>query len=41
MSKQFLEVIVAPDFTPEALSVLEKKKNLRLLKVNLSTCSGF
>jgi phosphoribosylaminoimidazolecarboxamide formyltransferase / IMP cyclohydrolase len=26
-------VIVAPDFTPDALGVLEKKKNLRLLKV--------
>jgi len=41
MSKQFLEVIVAPEFTPEALDVLQKKKNLRLLKVNLSTASGF
>jgi phosphoribosylaminoimidazolecarboxamide formyltransferase/IMP cyclohydrolase len=29
----FSEVIVAPDFSPEALSVLQKKKNLRLLKV--------
>lgn len=29
----FSEVIVAPDFTPEALAVLQKKKNLRLLKV--------
>jgi phosphoribosylaminoimidazolecarboxamide formyltransferase / IMP cyclohydrolase len=29
----FSEVIVAPDFTPDALGVLEKKKNLRLLKV--------
>jgi len=28
----FSEVIVAPDFTPEALEVLQKKKNLRLLK---------
>jgi len=29
----FSEVIVAPEFTPEALGVLQKKKNLRLLKV--------
>ena len=29
----FSEVIVAPDFSPEALVVLEKKKNLRLMKV--------
>ena len=28
----FSEVIVAPDFTGEALNVLQKKKNLRLLK---------
>jgi phosphoribosylaminoimidazolecarboxamide formyltransferase/IMP cyclohydrolase len=28
----FSEVIVAPDFSPEALAVLQKKKNLRLLK---------
>jgi phosphoribosylaminoimidazolecarboxamide formyltransferase/IMP cyclohydrolase len=29
----FSEVIVAPDFTPEALTILQKKKNLRLLKI--------
>jgi phosphoribosylaminoimidazolecarboxamide formyltransferase / IMP cyclohydrolase len=29
----FSEVIVAPDFTQDALDVLQKKKNLRLLKV--------
>ena len=28
----FSEVIVAPDFSPEALEVLQKKKNLRLLR---------
>jgi phosphoribosylaminoimidazolecarboxamide formyltransferase/IMP cyclohydrolase len=28
----FSEVIIAPDFAPEALAVLQKKKNLRLLK---------
>jgi phosphoribosylaminoimidazolecarboxamide formyltransferase / IMP cyclohydrolase len=29
----FSEVIVAPEFTPEGLAILEQKKNLRLLKV--------
>jgi len=29
----FSEVIIAPDFSAEALQILEKKKNLRLLKV--------
>ena len=29
----FSEVIIAPDFTPDALAILQKKKNLRLLKV--------
>lgn len=29
----FSEVIVAPEFTPEALEILQKKKNLRLLKI--------
>ena len=29
----FSEVIVAPDFNPDALAVLQKKKNLRLLKI--------
>jgi phosphoribosylaminoimidazolecarboxamide formyltransferase/IMP cyclohydrolase len=29
----FSEVIVAPDYTPEALALLQKKKNLRLIKI--------
>ncbi len=29
----FSEVIVAPEFTPEAAALLQKKKNLRLIKV--------
>jgi phosphoribosylaminoimidazolecarboxamide formyltransferase / IMP cyclohydrolase len=29
----FSEVIVAPDFAPAALEILQKKKNLRLLKI--------
>src|SRR5690606_21293854 len=29
----FLEIVIAPDFTPEALEVLKQKKNLRLLRM--------
>jgi phosphoribosylaminoimidazolecarboxamide formyltransferase/IMP cyclohydrolase len=34
MSKIFFECVVAPDYTPEALEILQKKKNLRLLKMD-------
>jgi phosphoribosylaminoimidazolecarboxamide formyltransferase/IMP cyclohydrolase len=33
ISEIFSEVIVAPDFSPEALEILRKKKNLRLMKI--------
>jgi len=33
ISEIFSEVIVAPDFSAEALNILQKKKNLRLLKI--------
>jgi phosphoribosylaminoimidazolecarboxamide formyltransferase/IMP cyclohydrolase len=33
MAEIFSEVIVAPDFSAEALAVLQKKKNLRLIKL--------
>lgn len=33
MSKIFLEIIIAPSFSHEALEILTKKKNLRLLKL--------
>ncbi len=33
MVKIFLEIIVAPDFTDEALEILKQKQNLRLLKL--------
>lgn len=36
MSEIFLEIIAANNFTKEALSILEKKKNIRLIRVNLS-----
>ncbi|TLX77689.1 bifunctional phosphoribosylaminoimidazolecarboxamide formyltransferase/IMP cyclohydrolase [Labilibacter sediminis] len=31
-AKRFVEIIIAPEFTPEALEVFAKKKNLRLLE---------
>lgn len=34
MSKIFLEIIAAQDFTEEALEILTKKKNIRLVKVD-------
>ena len=34
ISKIFFEVIIAPDFSSDALQVFEKKKNLRLLKID-------
>lgn len=36
ISKIFYEVIIAPDFSKEALEIFSKKKNLRLLKVNMA-----
>lgn len=33
MKKIFFEVIIAPDFTPEAVAAFKKKKNLRLIKI--------
>lgn len=33
MGEVFLEVVLAPSFSPEALAVLAKRKNLRLLEV--------
>ncbi|MGI6308739.1 MAG: bifunctional phosphoribosylaminoimidazolecarboxamide formyltransferase/IMP cyclohydrolase [Dethiobacteria bacterium] len=37
MSKIFLEVIAAPAFSPEALRVLGRKKNVRLLEIALNS----
>ncbi len=36
MKPIFLEIVMAPDFTAEALEILSAKKNLRLLKVNMT-----
>jgi len=35
MKPVFLEIIMAPSFTPEALEILSSKKNLRLLEVKM------
>jgi phosphoribosylaminoimidazolecarboxamide formyltransferase / IMP cyclohydrolase len=32
LSKYFLEIVAAPEFEPDALATLEKKKNLRLMR---------
>lgn len=36
LSDIFLEIIIAPSFTEEALEILTKKKNIRLLTINFS-----
>ena len=36
-SKKFVEIIIAPEFTDEALEVFAKKKNLRLLVIPVKT----
>ena len=35
ISKQFVEVLMAPDYTPEALAVFKTKVNVRILKTKL------
>ncbi len=35
IAKQFVEVLMAPDFTPEALEVFRSKANVRLMKIAL------
>ncbi|MGY4104097.1 bifunctional phosphoribosylaminoimidazolecarboxamide formyltransferase/IMP cyclohydrolase [Ignavigranum ruoffiae] len=37
----FLEIIIAPEFSSEALAILETKKNLRLLNLDFSAKSSF
>ncbi|MFV0424262.1 MAG: bifunctional phosphoribosylaminoimidazolecarboxamide formyltransferase/IMP cyclohydrolase [Bacilli bacterium] len=36
LSKIFLEIIIAPSFTVSALDILVKKKNVRILEVNMN-----
>jgi phosphoribosylaminoimidazolecarboxamide formyltransferase/IMP cyclohydrolase len=40
ISEIFSEVIIAPDFESEARSILQKKKNLRLIRLATSTISA-
>ncbi|MWC31108.1 bifunctional phosphoribosylaminoimidazolecarboxamide formyltransferase/IMP cyclohydrolase [Paenibacillus sp. MMS18-CY102] len=40
LSEIFLEIVIAPDFTPEALEILTKKKNIRLLKLGELQAAG-
>jgi phosphoribosylaminoimidazolecarboxamide formyltransferase / IMP cyclohydrolase len=40
ISEIFSEVIIAPDFEPEARSILQKKKNLRLIRLASSAASA-
>ena len=37
ISKQFVEVLMAPAFTPEALEVFKAKANVRILQISLPT----
>ena len=37
LHKIFLEIVIAPGFTAEALEILKQKKNLRLLTTDMST----
>src|SRR5699024_10217382 len=35
MNEIFLEIIIAPNFTKEALNILREKKNIRLIKMDV------
>ncbi len=35
LNKIFLEIVMAPSFTDEALQILKTKKNLRIMKINI------
>ena len=40
VSKQFVEVLMAPDFTPEALELFKSKANVRILQIAMPTSYG-
>ncbi|HCZ22377.1 MAG TPA: bifunctional phosphoribosylaminoimidazolecarboxamide formyltransferase/inosine monophosphate cyclohydrolase [Rikenellaceae bacterium] len=40
MKPIFLEIVIAPSFTAEALEILSSKKNLRVLQVNMTPSKG-
>jgi phosphoribosylaminoimidazolecarboxamide formyltransferase/IMP cyclohydrolase len=35
MTKTFLEIVIAPDYTEQAISIFKKKKNLRIIKATI------
>ncbi len=41
MVKIFLEIVIAPDFEPDALEVLKTKKNLRVIKAHSKPSDNF
>jgi phosphoribosylaminoimidazolecarboxamide formyltransferase/IMP cyclohydrolase len=40
INKTFVEVVLAPDFSAEAMAILAQKKNIRLLRVNVNAPSA-
>lgn len=40
MKPIFLEIVIAPSFTPEALEILSSKKNLRVMQVDMTPSSA-
>jgi phosphoribosylaminoimidazolecarboxamide formyltransferase / IMP cyclohydrolase len=40
VSAQFLEVLIAPSYSPEAKALLTKKVNVRILEIDLTTCGA-
>lgn len=40
LSEYFVEIVIAPDFTDAALSLLQQKKNVRLLKLSDSSAAN-
>lgn len=41
MGQYFFEVVIAPSFEPDALEVLERKKNLRIIRSNVPLVPSF
>lgn len=41
MKPIFLEIVIAPSFTPEALEILSGKKNLRIMEVDMTRSEDF
>jgi phosphoribosylaminoimidazolecarboxamide formyltransferase/IMP cyclohydrolase len=41
ITQQFLEVLIAPEYTPEALELIKSKVNVRVLRIPIGTRKGF